>query len=158
VAVLVAIALFVFRDKEEPAPEAVAVVEAKPVKAEPKERDTGEVKDPVPAAPVTPARPKARPSSGSSAPATPRPAPVGAKAALSVSWQGAVVPGQIEVTCPGGFRDRKAVSGGSVTVADVPTGESCSMYAKGGVTSTPASVRGGKSYTCTIVGTTTSCK
>ncbi|MBM4392873.1 MAG: hypothetical protein FJ090_17245, partial [Deltaproteobacteria bacterium] len=91
----------------------------------------------------------------SAAPAAPR---VGATAPVSVTFSGATVPTTVEVACDSGFRDRGSVRGGVATVASVPTSGSCKLYPKGGVVGSSVAVRGGGSYSCTISGTTTSCK
>ncbi|MFZ5475697.1 MAG: hypothetical protein ACOZNI_02880, partial [Myxococcota bacterium] len=153
VAVLSVIALWFFVPKpdSEKKEEVVAVAE---VKKPAKTRDTGAPapKEQPTAAPTAPKKPK---STGTSAPAAPR---LGASAPVTVTFAGSPTPAQVEVVCSGGFRQRKGVSGGSVTVDGVPTADNCQLHPKGGITATSAPVRGGGRYTCSIIGTTTSCK
>jgi cytoskeletal protein RodZ len=156
VAVLSVVALWFFNMKaQEEKPVAVAEAPAQPVKKAPKQ-DTGtvaprQVEAPKPAA----SKPRTTTKAVSTEPKAPK---LGATASVTVTFSGATMPTSIEVSCPSGFRDRKSLGGGSATVANVPTGESCSLHPKGAGAPTSAPVRGGQSLNCTIVGTTTSCK
>jgi serine/threonine-protein kinase len=148
-------------DEKEAAPTPVAAAPAPApvtVKRAARDEDTGNAA-PAPAAPAPAARPRPRPvaSGAAPAPAAPRPAPMAARAALNVTFSSTPAPTSVEVTCPSGFRERGAVAGSAVSVPNVPTGESCTMFVKG-VPGTPAPVSGGRSITCAIVGTTTSCR
>ena len=75
---------------------------------------------------------------------------------VSVRISGAS-PTSVEVSCASGFRARAGVSGGSASVAGVPVADDCKLYLKGGVVATPARVKGGRSYSCTVTGTTMQC-
>jgi hypothetical protein len=157
-----AVVVVMFMKMKEPAPEQVAAAPApapvaKPVERKARDEDTGS----PPPAQQQQAAPKPRPRVASAggapaAPAAPRPPPLGAKAPLTVVFNG-TAPAAVEVTCPSGFRDRASVAGGTATVRDVPTGENCTMYPKG-IPATAAPARGGRTINCTIQGTTTSCK
>jgi hypothetical protein len=157
-AVLSIVALYFFAQMgtPEPTPEQAPIAKVEVKKERPRDADTGTARPQPPAAPVQAAKPRPK-AAGSSAPAAPKPAALGANAAVSASFAGATVPTGVEITCSGGFRQRGSVSGGSVTVQGVPTADTCQMIPKG-VPSTAAPVKGGRSYSCTIVGTTTSCK
>ncbi len=62
-----------------------------------------------------------------------------------------------EVTCPSGFRQRTAISGGTGTLQGVPL-ESCTLFFKGGAPAKYGPVKGGQTLTCSITGTTAVCK
>ncbi len=156
VAFLSVVALWFFNTKAEEEKPVAAVEAPAPVKKAPKQ-DTGtlapkqvDAPAPRPKQPRTPREP-----TGSS---TPKPKPLGATAAVNVTFTGAMMPTSVEISCPGGFRERKSLSGGTASIPNVPTGETCQLHPKGAGAPTSASVRGGQSPNCTIVGTTTSCK
>lgn len=159
VAVLSVVALWFFQSRStEKPPEAVAIVAPATVKQAASKDDTGVPKQRVETKPA-PVKPKQ--SSGSSGP-RPQAAPVepklGAKAPVNVTFSGTPMPMSVEINCPSGFRDKRSLAGGTASVPDVPTGESCQLHPKGAGAPTSASVRGGKSYNCTISGTVTSCR
>ncbi len=155
VAVLSVVALWFFQmQKVEKPVETVAVAAPAPQVKKAKE-DTGQVaKVETKAAPVRPRTVKDPTPRAPSAPAAPR---LGAKAAVNVTFTGSPIPTSVEITCPS-FRDKRSLNNGSATVPDVPTGESCQLHPKGAGAPTSASVSGGKSYTCAISGTVTSCR
>jgi hypothetical protein len=91
----------------------------------------------------------------STTPAPPRPSATGN---VTATFTGSQIPLKLEVTCDGGFQQRVSLAGGSGTVSGVPSSGSCKMFPKGGVVGTPWAVNGGHSYTCSIEGTTTTCR
>lgn len=121
----------------------------------PPPKDTGAPPPPVPT-------PKATPVSGPRTPKTPStnsppPTPktvAQASGSVNIRFNGTLMPTSVELTCDSGFRDRRTVSGGSASFSGV-TG-TCTAYPKG-VTTTAFKVSPGRSYNCTIQGTTTSC-
>ncbi|MDP2308713.1 MAG: protein kinase [Pseudomonadota bacterium] len=155
VAVLSVVALWFFQMKANEKPiETVAVVAPLPVKKTPKE-DTG-VQKPVETKPAPIKQKQTNPTPRP--PVTPAVAKIGPKAPVTVTFTGSPIPTSVEINCPSGFRDKRGLSGGSATVPDVPTGESCQLHPKGAGAPTSANVRGGSSYNCTISGTVTSCR
>lgn len=102
------------------------------------------------------ARPRPTSSGGGAAPAAPA-APKSDKGTVSITFTSSPPPMQVEVRC-GDFAARGSVSGGSVSIPNVPTGADCKMFPKGGVTATAFPVKGGGHYSCAITGTTTSCR
>ena len=155
VAVLSVLALWFFAPKPEPKVEPVAQNDPAP-KAKKPRADTGA---PAAAAPApAPTRAKTPRSSGGGTAAAPAAPKLGATADVRVTFAGSPIPQQVEVVCSSGFRQRKGVSGNAVTIPGVPTSDSCQLHPKGGITATAAPVKGGGSYSCSIIGTTTSCK
>ncbi|MDP2312165.1 MAG: serine/threonine-protein kinase [Pseudomonadota bacterium] len=154
VAVLSVVALWFFQMKagDEKPVEQTATLAPAPVK-KPKE-DTGTAK-PIESKPA-PVRQK-QTSTTPRQPAAPAAPKVGPTGAVRVTFSGASMPTSVSIQCSGGFVNRGTVSGGSATVADVPTADTCQLLPKGIVT-TGFPVKGGGSYNCTITGTTTSCK
>lgn len=151
---LTVVAIFLYNNKKGDTPVAapIAVVEAKPSAPKPARGDTGM---PAPkAAPAAPKKPRATGGGGPTTPAAPRLGPTGS---VGVTFSGSPTPTQIEITCGSGFRQRSGVSGGSASVASVPTGEDCKLIPKG-VVATAFIVRGGRNYNCSFSGTTMSCK
>ena len=64
----------------------------------------------------------------------------------------------VELVCNGGgYRLRKAFSGGVASFSNVPSGV-CTFYFKGGMPSQFTPVTAGRSYSCTVIGTTSVCK
>ncbi|MSQ01557.1 MAG: serine/threonine protein kinase [Myxococcales bacterium] len=115
--------------------------------------------DPVedePDAPPPPPKAPRRGGGGQTA-ATPTPR-ASATDTVTVTFTGTPIPGKIEIDCGEAFRKQQSLSGGSAIVAGVPTSGDCKMIPKGGVVASKASVRGGRTYTCSISGTTTVCK
>lgn len=146
-AVLAVIALIIFMPKEEPAPAPAPP----PVAAAPAPReDTGKPKVEAP---------KPTPTKRTVTTPTPKPVtpPPSATGAVTVRFTGESIPTSLEISCDSGLRTRGTVSGGSVTIADIPTSGSCKGIPKGAVTSN-FSVTGGRTYNCQITGTTTSCR
>ena len=90
----------------------------------------------------------------------PTPAPrASATGPVTVTFTGAAIPGKIEIDCGEVFpRKQQTLSGGSAIVAGVPTSGDCKMIPKGGVVATKVPVSGGRTYNCSISGTTTVCK
>ncbi|MFN7143124.1 MAG: hypothetical protein ACK4YP_05065, partial [Myxococcota bacterium] len=154
------IALYFLNEKSKEETESVAQVAPAPVaKAKPAaNEDTASEPAPAPKPPPAATRQRTTTSGASKAPSAPAAPKLGATATLNVTFTGAMVPTSVEVSCPGGFRDRKPLSGGSTAVASVPTGETCQLHPKGAGAPTSTSVRGGQSLNCQIIGTTTSCK
>ncbi len=109
---------------------------------------------------AAPKAPTAKPhtSGGTTGVAAAPVAPKSDKGTVSVTFASSPAPLQIEVRCSDGFAGRAAIGGGAASVANVPTAADCKMFPKGGVTATPYPVKGGSHYTCSITGTTTSCK
>lgn len=109
---------------------------------------------PVAAKPAsTPSKPKVKTTTETPA------APVEQKSGngtVNVKVSGAS-PTSVEISCSSGFRARSGVSGGSASVPGVPVADDCKLYLKGGVVATPAKVKGGRSYSCTVTGTTMQC-
>ena len=138
-----------------PAPTTVATAPIAPPKSPVAAADTGQGQ----AVPKVPAvKPRVKPSGaggGTSTPPTPRASATGT---VTVNFTGEQIPTKIEIACEGGFQQRVSLSGGSGSVAGVPTSGSCKMHLKGGVVSTPATVRGGGTYSCSVSGTTTVCR
>lgn len=150
VAVAVVVAVWLIpRGKEEapvtptPTPTPTVVVE----KTAKVEEDT---------APPPVATPAPKPKAKASTP-KPAPAPSSGPGTLSVTLADASQATAIEVVCPSGFRQRSALSGGRGSIASVPQ-EKCTMYFKGGAPAQFAPVGGGRSLSCSIVGTTAVCK
>lgn len=137
-----------------PPPTVVATAPVAPPKA-PAAADTGLPQD---APKATTPKVKSKPSGGgggSAPPPTPRASATGT---VSVSFSGAQIPTKIEIACDSGFQQRVSLSGGAGSVGGVPTSGTCKMHLKGGVVATPATVRGGGTYSCSVTGTTTVCK
>lgn len=157
VAVLSVVALW-YLNSTQKQPETVAtndkVEQAKP-EPPPPARDTGTkpIKQEV----------KKQPTGGGTGKKTtsdPKPAPppkLAARAPATVKFTGATIPATVEVDCAGDRR-RVSLSGGVATIADVTTSDPCKLIPKGGAVATSALIRGGSTYNCEIIGTTTSCK
>lgn len=134
------------------APVTVATAPVAPPK--PAAADTG-----LPQAAPKPSTTKAKPKPSSGGGTAPAPTPrASATGTVSVSFSGASIPTKIEVACDNGFQQRVSLSGGAGSVSGVPTSGTCKMHLKGGVVATPATVRGGGTYSCSVTGTTTVCK
>jgi hypothetical protein len=140
------------QDDAPAAPATVATAPVAPPKPATQAGDTG-----LPQVqPTATPKPKPKPSGGGATPApTPRASATGT---VSVNFTGAQIPTKIEIACDNGFQQRVSLSGGSGSVASVPTSGTCKMHLKGGVVATPVTVRGGGSYACSVTGTTTVCK
>jgi hypothetical protein len=150
-AMLAAVGIWVFDPFGLKKPEAVAVapVAPTPPPAATPPRDTGT----RPKA-QAPTRPKATPKpDGGGAPV----AKPGATAGISVTFSGDSMPTSVEVECQDGTRQRKSLAGGSASFSGVPSGVECKIVPKG-VVANPYPARAGRSYSCVITGTTTSCK
>jgi hypothetical protein len=134
------------------APVTVATAPVAPPKAA--VADTG-----LPQVAPKPSTTKAKPKPSSGGGTAPAPTPrASATGTVSVSFSGASIPTKIEVACDNGFQQRVSLSGGAGSVSGVPTSGTCKMHLKGGVVATPATVRGGGTYSCSVTGTTTVCK
>ncbi len=151
---VVAVGWWKFSQTEEKPKEVVAV--AAPI-TPPKKKHNQDTAAPPVVAPVKAPTKAPRTSSGNAPPATPAP-PKSDKGTVSVSFTSSPAPLQIEVRCTDGFAGRASIGGGSASIAGVPTASDCKMYPKGGVTATAYPVKAGSHYSCTITGTTTSCK
>jgi hypothetical protein len=158
VAVLSVVALWFFNVKNHEEKPVAAVETPAPVVKKERKEDTGTVA-PKPAEAPKPAASKPRtPRAASSTPAAPAAPRLGATATATATFSGTLIPSSVEISCSSGFRDRKSVSGGTASVPNVPTGETCQLHPKGAGAPTSAPIRGGQSLSCIIVGTTTSCK
>ena len=154
--VLSVVALWFFNTRQqEEKPPVVAEAPAVAKKETKATQDTGTV---APKKEVPAPRPKEPRSVTPRAPSEPKVKPLGATATVNVTFAGTTMPTSVEVSCASGFRERKALGGGTASIPNVPTGETCQLHPKGAGAPTSAPVRGGQSLNCTIVGTTTSCK
>lgn len=152
---VVAVGYWQLSQAEEAPKEVVATVAPPPP---PKKRNADTAAPPQQAAPAkAPTRTPRASTGASTASATPA-APKSDKGTISVSFSSTPAPLQIEIRCSDGFAGRSPLGGGSASIANVPTGSDCKMYPKGGVTATAYPVKAGSRYSCTITGTTTSCK
>lgn len=89
--------------------------------------------------------------------AAPAPASMGPAAPLSLRFTGAQLPGYVEVNCDGGFRERASLVAARADFPAVPLAGACRAFPKG-VVSTAVEVKGGQTWACTVVGTTTACE
>jgi len=125
----------------------------------PKElKDTGgpPVRPPPAAGPRTP-RPAAAPA-GPSAPRPPKPAPGAGRGNVIVRLPDASHASGVELVCGGGaYRLRKSFAGGVASFSGVPGG-SCTFFFKGGLPSQYTPVTAGRSYSCSVIGSTAVCK
>ncbi len=147
-----AVAFWKFSQDAEKPTETVAAA-APPPPVQKKRQDDTAAPRVVAAAPKAPTN---KPKSTTTTAAVPA-APKSDKGTVSVTFTTTPAPMKIEVRC-GDFAGQGSVSGGSASVANVPTSGDCKMYPKGGLTATSYPVSGGKHYSCSITGTTTSCK
>lgn len=119
-----------------------------------------QVVEEVPVEPVVVANPRPRVPRPTPAPTVPAPVvvpPPATTGSVSISFSGESVPTGVEVVCTAeGFRERKSVSGNRVSVPNVPTGATCQAVPKG-VAASNFPVKAGGSYSCAVVGTTTTC-
>lgn len=129
---------------------------ATPIAPPPKKRNADTAAPPV-APPVKAPTKTPRTTNAGSTPATPA-VPKSDKGSVSVSFTSSPAPLQIEVRCSDGFAGRASLGGGAASISGVPSGADCKMYPKGGVTATAYPVKAGGHYSCSITGTTTSCK
>lgn len=149
---VVGLALLIFLiPKQEPKP-VEKVVEAKPVH---EKADTGTVRPPDP----TPTPQPIRKQTGGTPPATPKPPPPPPAPSdrVSISFSGSPVPSSLEIFCDNGFRQRNNINNNATSFAGVPN-VGCKVIPKGGTVTTDAPVKAGRSYSCTIQGTTLNCK
>lgn len=114
------------------------------------------------APPDAPAEPEVPVPSVGEAPPSPPPidffeAPAELGGAVTVILTGAARATSVEITCPGGFRDRGEFAQGVAVVPAVPP-EDCTVRFKGGPPAKYAPVRGGQSLSCSFQGTTALCK
>ena len=150
---VLAIGMWKFSQVQDAPTETVAVVTPAPAPKKKANQDTAASRAVAPA-PKAPTKPRSPGTAASAAPAAPK----SDKGTVSVSFSTTPAPLQIEVRCSDGFAGRASIAGGGGSVANVPTSGDCKMYPKGGVTATAYPVKGGSKYTCTITGTTTSCR
>lgn len=151
---VVAVGWWKISQTEEKPKEVVAI--AAPVAPPPKKRNADTAAPPA-APPVKAPTKTPRTSNAGSTPATPA-VPKSDKGSVSVAFTSSPAPLQIEVRCSDGFAGRASLGGGSASISGVPSGADCKMYPKGGVTATAYPVKAGGHYSCSITGTTTSCK
>lgn len=76
---------------------------------------------------------------------------------LTVKLAGDAAASGIAVRCPS-TKNKASFSGGTASIRDVPTNEDCELQFTGGSPAQFRPVHGGKTYTCTILNTTASCK
>lgn len=151
VAVAVVVAVWLIPREKKPEPTPTPVVTTTPTVVVEKSAKPQEDTAPPPA-PVPTAKPKPKST-------TPKatPAPSSGPGTLTVILADASQATAVEVVCPSGFRQRSALSGGKGSIASVPQ-EKCTMYFKGGAPAQFAPVSGGRSFNCSIIGTTAVCK
>jgi len=121
----------------------------------PNNDDTGIAAPPPPQATRTRrTTPRASGTSSSAAPAAPRVSGGNVVVKLADTSQASGV----ELVCGGGsYRLRKSFGGGTANFSGVPGGQ-CTLYFKGGIPAKFTPVSRGKSYNCSIIGTTAVCK
>jgi len=78
------------------------------------------------------------------------------KGLLSITLTDSAMAQTIELSCPGGYRERQRPSGGKVSFSRVPA-EACVLFFKGPIPARYQPVSGGKNLRCSIVGTTGVC-
>ncbi len=99
---------------------------------------------PVPAGPAPPRPPKAAPGAG--------------RGNVIVRLPDTSQASGVELVCAGGsYRSRKSFSGGVASFSGVPGG-SCTFFFKGGLPSQYTPVTAGRSYSCSVIGSTSVCK
>lgn len=149
VALVAAVWLIPSLKKEEPKTQAPTTTQPQVVveKTAKVEQDTA-----PPPAPAPAPKPKAKTTTPK-----PAPAPSNGPGTLTVVLADATQATAVEVVCPSGFRQRTALSGGKGSIASVPQ-EKCTMYFKGGAPAQFAPVNGGRTFSCSIIGTTAVCK
>ena len=95
--------------------------------------------------------------SSSKAPAAPASAPSAGRGTVIVTIADASQARAVELDCgSGSYRTRKSFAGGVAKFSGVP-GSNCALYFKGGIPAKFTPVRAGKSYSCSIIGTTAVC-
>ncbi len=114
-----------------------------------------------PASAAKTAEPKPTAPEGGIKPATEDEAPpvsAGAMAPLTLAFVGQTLPVTVELTCADGLRERASLQDGGVVFPSVPTTGQCRIHPKGGFAATTYAVNGGQSLTCTLKGSTTTCR
>ena len=121
-------------------------------------RDTGgpPAKPPPPVRSTTGTRAPA--PTTSAAPRPPKPPPGAGRGNVIVRLPDASQASGVELVCGGGgYRLRKSFSGGVASFSGVPGG-SCTFFFKGGLPSQYTPVTAGRSYSCSVIGSTAVCK
>jgi hypothetical protein len=145
------------QEDEEPT---VAEAPSEPVRVE-AEPDPEPEEEPVNVPDAKPRpRPRPKPSEPVAAPSAPPPPPPPAPPALGTLT--VRVPADqpftaVEVKCSN-VRERADFRSGTATVPNVPTGEGCQIFFKGGAPASFRPVSGGQTLQCTFVGSTASCR
>ncbi|MAY81656.1 MAG: hypothetical protein CL930_12835 [Deltaproteobacteria bacterium] len=145
-------------DSEETVETTVATntTQAKPIKSR---VDTGGPPTPPPRRTTPRATSSSKPRRSSpKAPATTSSAPSAGRGTVIVTIKDASQASAVELVCSAGsYRKRQSFSGGVARFSGVP-GSNCELYFKGGIPAKFTPVRAGKSYGCSIIGTTAVCK
>ena len=120
-------------------------------------RDTGGPPKPPP--PVrSSSGPRPAPSAAPTAPRPPKPPPGAGRGNVIVRLPDSSQASGVELVCGGGgYRLRKSFSGGVASFSGVPGG-SCTFFFKGGLPSQYRPVTAGRSYSCSVIGSTAVCK
>lgn len=139
----------------------VAAVEPGPVvNNEPKKKgkaeDTAVADVDVPSAPVKVHKNPGGGGGGTPAPPKQPQSPKG-PAAVTVKVAAGTPSTGVEITCPGGFRNRGTFASDVAVVSNVPQ-EDCTVFFKGGPPAKYKPVHGGQTLTCSFQGTTALCK
>jgi hypothetical protein len=87
----------------------------------------------------------------------PTPAPTAGRGAVIITIQDPSIGHSAQLSCPSGWRERKAFAGGVARWANVP-GESCTLQFMGGAPARSHGIRPGRRYTCSVVGTQAVCR
>jgi hypothetical protein len=121
--------------------------------------DTGGPPKPPPRRTTSRAKPSTKPRRTSSKkPAASSGAPAAGRGTLIVAIVDASQASAVELNCSAGsYRKKMPFSGGVARFSGVP-GSNCELYFKGGIPAKFTPVRAGKSYSCSIIGTTAVCK
>jgi len=121
-------------------------------------KDTGgpPVRPPPATGPRPPPKTPATP--GTAPPRPPKPPPGAGRGNVIVRLPDASHASGVELVCGGGsYRLRKSFSGGVASFSGVPGG-SCTFFFKGGLPSQYTPVTAGRSYSCSVIGSTAVCK
>jgi hypothetical protein len=87
---------------------------------------------------------------------TPPPPPPQPSDKVTLVFSGSPVPSSMELFCDNGYRQRGNLSNNAISFGGVPA-TGCKVIPKGGVVTTDAAVKPGKTYNCTVAGTTLNC-
>jgi serine/threonine protein kinase len=116
--------------------------------------DTGTPKAKVPTRPRPP-EPRT-PASPNPTPAVPAP-PTAGRGAVIIRLADVAIASSGQLSCPGGFRARRAFAGGVARWTGVPAGP-CSLQFLGGAPARFRGIQPGSQYTCNVIGTTAVCQ